>query len=985
MGSLSDIKHVVILMQENRSFDEYFGTFPGATGFSDGAADGIFDQQGFAIAPGGLTPYRMSTFTASGIQRPGHAHDWGAEHAFWNNQQINGWHQVPPNPYPNDPQYGVDQTAAVMGYYAADDIPYHWALASKFALCDHYFCSALAGTATNRLYLMSGCIQDPHPPSPLPAGQWVGPATDNPPLGQASAANPHPPYSQGFLSWQTYTDMLDEMHVTWKVYDESYFPPPWPTTSPAADNGWGGMNVLDLFASDRASANFSKGYGNFEADAASRHLPAVSWLIPFFGLSEWEVNHPGDGAYNLALKLNALLENPDEDYGGLLWDHTVFILVYDENDGHFDHVAPPIAPQGADWFDAGNGLEPAGCGFRVPAIIISPWTLGGGVKTATFDHTSILQLLEQIPAVGAPCPNIPLWRRPSTSGGPADSPFGNLSSVFDFTSQPAAASAVFAQLPTPDEVLQFKASAEVRYSALGYTDLSSQTATAPPPMPPQSPSWPPVAQACELIMTFPSYGQGQVQDQAGLQGSATGPAAFDAAITVVVYGFESAELSTPYASAQRQPLQVAGTGTSIRTRVPKVTIMNAAGTVLTNDGGPLTVSPTTIDSDPTVDLSLPQPNAGVPRTFTFTYSLTFNDNPSNTALFTGSGVVETFYATATFQVDTTVTSAAELELVSTDDPQFYHNFYEDTSWLSGELRVFSFQGGQSLFGVPLGMQGNGASATSADALQFIQDLITRMNDAQTPGGMPLPPTQFQGTTVRSFDDLNQEEDTFPLSLTVTPPGQIPTYHFALARVHMQGEVTAPKVRVFFRSFRASVTSTAYEPTTNATDMSAYRSYPFTGPGQGPDDTKVPLLGVLPVVGQNQQTENEYVTIPFFASERLTLDPSNPSVTMRDQLADSWNVRDIAGSLGIAASQTFYGCWLDINQSQALFPLTFPAGTTNWDGPWTSGLASIQQAFKFDLHQCLVAEISFDPITIPTGDTPDVSAWLAQRNLGFTQS
>jgi hypothetical protein len=249
----------------------------------------------------------------------------------------------------------------------------------------------------------------------------------------------------------------------------------------------------------------------------------------------------------------------------------------------------------------------------------------------------------------------------------------------------------------------------------------------------------------------------------------------------------------------------------------------------------------------------------------------------------------------------------------------------------------------------------------------------------------MQPTQFQGTTVQSFDDLNQQEDTYPLSLAAPQPGKTPTYNFALARVHMQAEVTAPKVRVFFRSFRASATSTAYDPAANDTDMSAYRSYPFTGPGQGPADTKVPLLGVLPVLGQNGQTMNEYVTIPFFATARRPLDPNNPAVTMRDQPADWPNALTIEGSPDSAVSQTFYGCWLDINQPEALFPITFPPGTTNWDGPWSTGLASIPQAFSFDLHQCLVAEISFDPITIPTGATPDNSGWLAQRNLGFTQS
>src|ERR1700729_267227 len=198
-------------MQENRSFDEYFGTFPGATGFSDAAAASIFSQPGFPGATSGLTPYRMSTFTASGLQRPGHAHDWVSMHAYWNHQQMNGWSQEP-----EAAQAGVCPTATVMGYYAADDIPYHWALASSFVLCDHYFGSALAATAPNRLYLMSGCIQDPNPITPLPPGQWPGPAIGNPANNATPAnpdpryQNPDPPFANVFLSWQTYADMLDK-------------------------------------------------------------------------------------------------------------------------------------------------------------------------------------------------------------------------------------------------------------------------------------------------------------------------------------------------------------------------------------------------------------------------------------------------------------------------------------------------------------------------------------------------------------------------------------------------------------------------------------------------------------------------------------------------------------------------------------------------------------------------------------------------------
>jgi hypothetical protein len=95
---------------------------------------------------------------------------------------------------------------------------------------------------------------------------------------------------------------------------------------------------------------------------------------------------------------------------------------------------------------------------------------------------------------------------------------------------------------------------------------------------------------------------------------------------------------------------------------------------------------------------------------------------------------------------------------------------------------------------------------------------------------------------------------------------------------------------------------------------------------------------------------------------------------------------IPGSPGSPPTQTFFGCWLDINQNQNLLPVSVPSNANDWDsvGPSTPGAESILAAFTRDTHQCLVAEISFDQINIPAGDTPTSSAWLAQRNLGFTE-
>jgi phospholipase C len=153
--------------------------------------------------------------------------------------------------------------------------------------------------------------------------------------------------------------------------------------------------------------------GQFEYDAAHDKLPAVSWIVPTSHQSEHPDYMPAEGAAFVASKIDAIASNPD------VWAKTVFILNYDENDGIFDHVPPPVAPPGtpAEFI---QGL-PIGAGFRVPCIIVSPWTAGGWVCSETFDHTSVLQFLENFTGVRES--NITDWRRNT---------FGDLTSAFRF-------------------------------------------------------------------------------------------------------------------------------------------------------------------------------------------------------------------------------------------------------------------------------------------------------------------------------------------------------------------------------------------------------------------------------------------------------------------------------------------------------------------------------------------------------------------------
>jgi phospholipase C len=175
-----------------------------------------------------------------------------------------------------------------------------------------------------------------------------------------------------------------------------------------------GMNVLEYFdqyqnasASSPLYQNAMRFYqaGQFEYDAINGRLPTVSYIIPTSYQSEHPDYMPAAGADYVASKINAIASNPE------LFAKTVFIMIYDENDGLFDHVTPPTAPAGTanEFITVDKVSAPIGLGFRVPCIIVSPWTIGGFVCHDTFDHTSVTRLLEQV--TGVTNPNISAWRR----------------------------------------------------------------------------------------------------------------------------------------------------------------------------------------------------------------------------------------------------------------------------------------------------------------------------------------------------------------------------------------------------------------------------------------------------------------------------------------------------------------------------------------------------------------------------------------------
>jgi phospholipase C len=371
-GTLSDIKHVVVLMQENRSFDHYFGTMPGVRGFHDPSVPRKLFYQADPNNPKKyLLPFHADTHHTAAQNLPSNSHSWGPQHDCWNNGKMDAFVQT---------HLQVDGIAGqyTMAYYERQDIPFHWALADAFTVCDGYHCSMMGPTWPNRLYLMTGEVD--------PTGAHGGPVTSN------------DVPAEGF-SWKTYPELLTNAGVSWKVYQE-------------LDNY--GFNVLEYFDQYQNAATSSPLYqnamrfyspGQFEYDAANDQLPTVSWLLPTSYQSEHPDFMPAAGADYIASKVEAIASNPD------VWAKTVFILIYDENDGFFDHVAPPTAPKGTkgEYVDISGENQPIGLGFRVPCVLVSPWTVGGFVCHDTFDHTSVIRLIERV--TGVQSTNISAWRR----------------------------------------------------------------------------------------------------------------------------------------------------------------------------------------------------------------------------------------------------------------------------------------------------------------------------------------------------------------------------------------------------------------------------------------------------------------------------------------------------------------------------------------------------------------------------------------------
>jgi phospholipase C len=405
-ASVSDIRHIVFLMQENRSFDHYFGSMSGVRGFSDPHVrkNGIFiadfpvwDQFGYGPGVGVnsgkyLQPFhlRQDFPTADGCTTNDITHDWGPQHQSWNHGKMDSFVIA------HLEGDGVKNFVTTMGYFNRADLPFYYALADAFTICDGYHCSVLGPTDPNRVMALSGTID--------PSGTQGGPVLVTQVQGR--------PEQYGKFTWETMPERLLDAGVTWKVYNDPtglalFSPLPYFKAYQEPDTAQGRALIENALLPNYPA--------DLITDVAAGTLPQVSWIHGPVTQCEHPATAPQWGENLVQTVLDILTSNPE------VWAHTLFVLDYDENGGFFDHVQPPTPPKGTAGeyltmtplpAEASGDNGPVGLGFRVPCILMSPFTRGGYVASETFDHTSTLRLIETIFDVEAP--NISDWRRSVT-------------------------------------------------------------------------------------------------------------------------------------------------------------------------------------------------------------------------------------------------------------------------------------------------------------------------------------------------------------------------------------------------------------------------------------------------------------------------------------------------------------------------------------------------------------------------------------------
>ena len=521
-----DAEHVVFLMQENRSFDHCFGTLKGVRGFNDPRALKLSNGNPVWLQSNAAgktyAPFRLNLKGTKSTWMSSLPHSWENQVDALNGGKNDNWLDAK-----KSGKKEFQDMPLTMGYYNREDLPFYYALADAFTVCDQHFCSSLTGTSPNRLFFWSGTIraeQQEHSKAhvwndeidhkdihwttfperledlgiswktyqnelSIPVGfegeeaDWLSNFTDNDlEFFKQFNVRLHPEHLK-YLAQQAKTlpeeitklrTALEQKPSDKKLQDELNKKETRLTKVLADQQQWTQARydalsereksihkkafvtnrddpdyhrLVDMqYDEDGVSRNMKIPKGDvlhqFRKDVETGQLPTVSWLVPPCNFSD----HPGApwyGAWYISEVMDILTKNEE------VFKKTIFIITYDENDGYFDHVPPFLPPHTAkpgtgkaskgmdtraEFVSAAQEKERGfeeqresaiGLGFRVPMLVVSPWTKGGWVNSQVFDHTSNLQFLEHFLSAKTnkqvQQPQISDWRRTVC---------GDLSSVF---------------------------------------------------------------------------------------------------------------------------------------------------------------------------------------------------------------------------------------------------------------------------------------------------------------------------------------------------------------------------------------------------------------------------------------------------------------------------------------------------------------------------------------------------------------------------
>jgi phospholipase C len=386
------IQHLIYIIQENHSFDNYFGTYPGANGFPAGLTVPLdprepnqgtvspfrldpaqtIDIVGDELPPGVSDPDQLSTtnttspynLNSESIGRD-LSHAWQVAHQAYDNGKMDGF-------------VAAEGSTLTMGHYDRSELPYYWDYADHYVLDDNFYSSLMGPSFPNHLYIASGT----NGPTSLNY-PWV--------LNNGIINNPGSSFTWASVSldWSTLAEELTNKSMSWAWYDGS--------ANPSSPSIW---NVLPLFTFFQNNPSIMsahvKNTASFTTDIQNGNLPSVSWIIPGgwtpptyplgclgVGPSEHPPARSDCGMDYVSYLVNQVMEST-------AWQSTAIVITWDDYGGFYDHAAPPQ-------------IDQYGEGFRVPTLVISPWAKPHLIDHTRYEFSSLLRLAEDnfdLPTLG---------------------------------------------------------------------------------------------------------------------------------------------------------------------------------------------------------------------------------------------------------------------------------------------------------------------------------------------------------------------------------------------------------------------------------------------------------------------------------------------------------------------------------------------------------------------------------------------------------